>query len=59
MFRHLKSGRLYHKVGVAIDATNATEGRTMVIYCREDDPRAFFVREHEEFMKKFERVDVC
>lgn len=47
---HLKSGNEYRVIGEAIDATNATEGRTMVIYRGNGHT---FVREAGEFTSKF------
>lgn len=47
---HLKSGNEYRVIGEAIDATNATEGRTMVIYRGNGHT---FVREVGEFTSKF------
>lgn len=47
---HLKSGNEYRVIGEAIDTTNATEGRTMVIYRGNGHT---FVREVGEFTSKF------
>lgn len=52
--RHLKTGKLYKVIGEAVDCTNATDGRHMVIYQRDE---MVFVREASEFMEKFEAVD--
>lgn len=53
---HLKTGRIYTVVGEAIDATNATQGRVMVIY--ERDGRRF-VRDAYEFQEKFAAIDAA
>lgn len=50
-FEHLKTGNRYSVWGdIATDATNATEGRKMVIYERHD---GLYVREEREFDDKF------
>lgn len=52
---HKKTGNLYTLDDFAIDATNSTEGRIMVIYhragIRDID---LYVRELKEFLEKFE-----
>ncbi len=53
---HWKTGRIYTVVGEAIDATNATQGRVMVIY--ERDGRRF-VRDAYEFQEKFAAIDAA
>jgi hypothetical protein len=51
---HLKTGELYVIKGTAIDATNGSEGRLMVIYERNDKT---FVRDLREFIIKFEVLE--
>lgn len=48
--KHRNTGNIYRVTGEAINATNAQDGQTMVIY--ERDGRRF-VREAGEFMEKF------
>ena len=52
---HKKTGNLYILDDFAIDATNSTEGRIMVIY-HKVDPKSIdlYVRELKEFLEKFE-----
>lgn len=47
---HLKSGNKYKVIGMALDATNVTAGRIMIIYERS---MMTFSRELSEFMDKF------
>lgn len=47
---HIKTGNVYEVIGEAIDATNETRGRTIVIYTRDG---ATYVRDVDEFMDKF------
>ncbi len=59
-YKHLKSGRTYEvlKIGI-INATNAQDGETMVLYEGEEIDGAgigTFVREISEFTKKFEII---
>ena len=56
MWEHIKSGVSYlvHKMD-AKDATNATEGRKMVVYSNIDGDK-FFTREYDEFNEKFKKV---
>lgn len=50
-FEHMKTGNRYDVWDeIATDATNATEGRKMVIYERHD---GLYVREEAEFDEKF------
>ena len=51
-FKHIKTGKIYNAVGCAINATNANDGQTMVVY-RNDDNN-YFTREINEFKEKFE-----
>lgn len=53
---HRKTGNLYYVVDKAVDATNATDGRKMVIYrnCAGET----FVREAAEFNEKFNYMNV-
>ena len=54
IYIHKKTGNLYKKIGTAIDSTNATEGRMMVIYKRFDMKSLVYAREITEFSKKFQ-----
>lgn len=48
LYRHW-SGSLYRVVSTAIDATNASGGRRVVVYRSEADHERWFVRDLEEF----------
>lgn len=57
-YRNRKTGNRYVVVGIAIDATNATNGREMVMYMPVYEMgMKFFVREASEFNIKFEREE--
>ena len=58
-WRHIKTGKMHIKTGVAINATNAQDGELMVCYhSKEKDPTGrHFVRNRREFMDKFEPID--
>lgn len=56
-YLHLKSGKKYYRVtrgSPLINATNENEGQEMILYKNESDQ--FFVREYNEFMKKFSPI---
>lgn len=57
-YRHKKTGNEYIVVGHAIDATNTSTGRNLVIYIRKtgEHAPAWFAREHSEFLIKFEPI---
>ena len=56
-YRHLKTGNLYQVLTRAIDATNARDGNTVVVYFRPESPGHFFVRDEGEFNEKFAFID--
>lgn len=59
-YKHIKSGRVYTFIAVAIDGTNATDGRQMVIYygpTRDGTLCGLFVREYTEFHEKFKVIN--
>jgi hypothetical protein len=64
IYKHLKTGNLYEGVAEAIDATNATEGRKVMVYQALDTSERFrtklsdmiFVRDRAEFDQKFSPV---
>lgn len=48
---HNKTGNVYYVLSAAaIDCTNSRDGTSVVIYT---DGKHMFVREHDEFLKKF------
>lgn len=57
LYRHKKTGRIYEVLSTsAINATNANDGQSMVIYIgdkKDGSGKAVFVRELEEFHQKF------
>lgn len=53
---HLKTGNIYYVLDDAvINATNKDDGKIMVLYMSET--KMCFVREQDEFWKKFRRQD--
>lgn len=57
LFRHRKTGGLYRVLAFAIDTTNARHGAAMVVYCPVDNGHTIFVRDDEEFHRKFEPAE--
>lgn len=53
-YRNRKNQEIYLRLGEVRDCTNARDGVTQVLYCREDNRRQLFVREAGEFAEKFE-----
>ena len=61
-YKHLKSGNIYELL--AFDVTNATndqDGQEMVLYMGKNrdgtKEKVLFVREYNEFMRKFKKVE--
>lgn len=54
--KHLKTGNIYRILGIGTDCTNSRDGVKTVIYISVSNPLQIFVREFEEFMKKFEYI---
>ena len=55
-FKHLKTGDTYYMIRDDVkNCTNANDKQIMVLYKREGYPDLLFVREKEEFYKKFEK----
>lgn len=55
-FKHLKTGDTYYLIRDDVkNCTNANDKQIMVLYKREGYPDLLFVREKEEFYKKFEK----
>ncbi|NCB40770.1 MAG: hypothetical protein EOM80_18585 [Erysipelotrichia bacterium] len=54
LYRNKKTGGIYHVIGFVINATNAQDGQSMVLY---DGNGMMFCREKSEFFEKFEAVD--
>lgn len=48
-----KNGREYQAVSEAIDCTNERDGLIVVVYICKEAERKLFVREKNEFLKKF------
>lgn len=56
-FKHLKTGNIYTMLrDDIINCTNANDEQIMVLYKRDDKPELLFVREKEEFYKKFKEI---
>ena len=56
IFQNVKTGNLYQIRHFAIDATNSRDGESVVVYYAVNDPEKIFVRNEEEFFKKFRPV---
>ncbi len=57
-FKHLKTGDTYYLIRDDVkNCTNANDKQIMVLYKREGYPDLLFVREKEEFYKKFEKAE--
>ena len=55
-YKHLKTGNIYRACEyMATNATNANDGQLMMVYTNGDK---IFVREAEEFLKKFELIEL-
>ena len=52
-FRNKKNGMIYTYIEEVINCTNQQDGQVMVLYTKDN---LLFVREKEEFYKKFDRV---
>lgn len=56
-FKHIKTGNIYKMIrDDVINCTNANDHQTMVLYKRPGFEELIFVREKEEFYKKFEPI---
>lgn len=56
LYRHLKTGNFYRRLGKAIDVGRGRYGVLVVIYARDGaDMPQLFVRHIDEFTEKFER----
>jgi hypothetical protein len=53
-YRNKKNGKLYYKLGIAIDATNSRDGEKVIIY---SDMSKVYVREEKEFHEKFDKME--
>lgn len=52
--RHNKTGSIYHVIQEIINATNANDGTTMILYSNTQG--RMYVREAEEFWEKFSSI---
>lgn len=50
---HKKTGNRYFSDKIVFDATNATEGRLMMVYQKTDPDGNTYCRELKEFLNKF------
>lgn len=57
LFRNKKTQQYYKVESIAIDATNARDGSTVVVYRRSSTYSPIFVRDMDEFKEKFEEVN--
>ena len=56
IFQNIKTGNLYQIRHFATDTTNSRDGESVVVYYAVKDPEKIFVRNEEEFFKKFRPV---
>ena len=56
LFKNKRTGKLYYKLGLAIDCTENTAGKGVILYKSVEDD-VLFVRETLEFIQLFEPVD--
>lgn len=53
-YKHIKSGKTYIAIGVALNATNGKNNQIMVVY--KDHSGTMYVRENKEFHEKFKPI---
>lgn len=56
-FRNKKTGNIYQLISYALDCTNERDGTPVVLYCPEKQPETLYVREKEEFFRKFDAME--
>lgn len=56
-WKNKKNGKVYEVLQEALDCTNRRDGEKVFIYQPIDKRDLYFVREQEEFFKKFERTE--
>lgn len=54
LYRNKKTGKIYRHLAVGVDTTNERDGLFVVIYCPDDNEHSIYVRERDEFYRKFE-----
>lgn len=54
LWKNKKNQELYSVIGTLINATNSNDGEKMVLYSKNNK---YFVREYNEFLLKFERIE--
>jgi hypothetical protein len=52
-FKNNKTGDIYIQLAYATDCTNSRDGTSVVVYCPDDNEHTIYVREYDEFEKKF------
>lgn len=57
IWRNRRTGKHYRMLAMATDSTNLRCGNLMVVYCPDDDGNTIYVRDEEEFMRKFECIN--
>jgi hypothetical protein len=57
-FKHIKTGNIYKMLHECLECTNGRENKEYIAYVEADDVDHVdvFVRERDEFFKKFEEV---
>lgn len=58
IYRHFKNGKFYLYRHTGIDTTNERDGIAVVIYSPLATPDAYYVREKQEFDRKFMPVSI-
>lgn len=57
-YRNIKNGKTYTLLNdQVINCTNKDDGKIMALYTCEDNKDKLFVREMEEFLIKFEKIN--
>lgn len=57
VYKHNKTGKLYSFLDEVINATNANDGQVMILYVTTIAEGPIYVREKEEFLTKFTKVN--
>jgi hypothetical protein len=57
IFRHIKNGKLYQMIAVALDKTS-DKNIPVVVYHPELNPNRIYVREFNEFYEKFQEIEI-
>lgn len=56
-YTHNKTGNRYRVLAYATDCTDERDGNGMVVYCKDDNEHDIFVRDCDEFERKFTPIE--